>query len=77
MLCSTEGPAVDFKHPINPIDENENSGIANEPLKYYNTEVHKAAFCLPTFVRRKMNKSSTLGPVALNHSCPYAQGVKV
>ncbi|KAL2900683.1 Spermidine synthase, partial [Bienertia sinuspersici] len=53
MLCSTEGPAVDFKHPINPIDENENSGIANEPLKYYNTEVHKAAFCLPTFVRRQ------------------------
>ncbi|KAL2897823.1 Spermidine synthase 1 [Bienertia sinuspersici] len=77
MLCSTEGPAVDFKHPINPIDENENSGIANEPLKYYNTEVHKAAFCLPTFVRRQMNKSSTLCPVALNHSCPYAQGVKV
>ncbi|KAL2900220.1 Spermidine synthase 1 [Bienertia sinuspersici] len=77
MLCSTEGLAVDFKHPINPIDENENSGIANEPLKYYNTEVHKAAFCLPTFVRRQMNKSSTLCPVALNHSCPYAQGVKV
>ena len=23
MLCSTEGPAVDFKHPANPIDAND------------------------------------------------------
>ncbi|GAU23958.1 hypothetical protein TSUD_183580 [Trifolium subterraneum] len=23
MLCSTEGPLVDFKHPVNPIDEKE------------------------------------------------------
>ncbi|KAL2896384.1 Spermidine synthase [Bienertia sinuspersici] len=68
MLCSTEGPAVDFKHPINPLDENENSGIANEPLKYYNTEVHTAAFCLPTFVTRQKDKSS-LGHVAHNYSC--------
>ncbi|OVA03733.1 Spermidine/spermine synthases family [Macleaya cordata] len=23
MLCSTEGPPVDFKHPVNPIDEDD------------------------------------------------------
>ncbi|KAJ8427322.1 hypothetical protein Cgig2_030587 [Carnegiea gigantea] len=39
MLCSTEGPPVDFRHPINPLDENENSGIANTPSKFYNSDV--------------------------------------
>lgn len=36
MLCSTEGPPVDFKQPVNPIDENDSS---NGPLKFYNSEV--------------------------------------
>jgi spermidine synthase len=38
MLCSTEGPSVDFKHPVNPIDEND-SHQAGRPLKFYNSEV--------------------------------------
>jgi len=38
MLCSTEGPPVDFKHPVNPIDENE-SQKSVRPLKFYNSEV--------------------------------------
>ncbi|KAL9265275.1 Spermidine synthase-like protein [Drosera capensis] len=37
MLCSTEGPAVDFKHPVNPIDAIEVS--SKRPLKFYNSEV--------------------------------------
>jgi len=37
MLCSTEGPDVDFKHPLNPIDES--SSKSNGPLKFYNAEV--------------------------------------
>lgn len=52
MLCSTEGPAVDFKHPVNPIDKIENEGNAKWPLKFYNSEIHEAAFCLPSFARR-------------------------
>lgn len=38
MLCSTEGPDVDFKHPVNPVEVN---GIdsAKSPLKFYNSEV--------------------------------------
>jgi len=32
-------PAVDFKHPVNPIDEVENHGNAKKPLKFYNSEV--------------------------------------
>ncbi|KAK6276717.1 hypothetical protein POUND7_006426, partial [Theobroma cacao] len=48
MLCSTEGPAVDFKHPINPLNP-EYLGVAEGPPKFYNSEIHAAAFCLPSF----------------------------
>ncbi|KAK9684697.1 hypothetical protein RND81_10G226100 [Saponaria officinalis] len=54
MLCSTDGPPVDFKHPINPLDENECSGVANIPLKFYNWEMHTAAFSLPAFVKKSI-----------------------
>lgn len=40
LLCSTEGPHVDFRSPINPIDP-ENYGISKQPLKFYNSEVCK------------------------------------
>ncbi|KAL3578240.1 hypothetical protein D5086_019744 [Populus alba] len=51
MLCSTEGPAVDFKHPVNPIDSND-SQSKSKPLKFYNSELHTAAFCLPSFAKK-------------------------
>ncbi|KAG7023139.1 hypothetical protein SDJN02_14164, partial [Cucurbita argyrosperma subsp. argyrosperma] len=38
LLCSTQGPKVDFKNPINPIDSNGNFGVATKPLKFYNSE---------------------------------------
>jgi len=38
MLCSTEGPPVDFKHPVNPIDVDD-SQRKSKPLKFYNSEV--------------------------------------
>lgn len=39
MLCSTEseGPSVDFIHPINPIDPDQIFGVAKGPLKFYNS----------------------------------------
>ncbi|XP_020227876.1 spermidine synthase 2 [Cajanus cajan] len=49
MLCSTEGPPVNFKHPINPLNPEQN-GVAKGPPKFYNPEIHAAAFCLPSFV---------------------------
>ncbi|XP_072963174.1 spermidine synthase 1-like isoform X2 [Typha angustifolia] len=52
MLCSTEGPAVDFQHPVNNIEENESSNKSKGPLKFYNSEIHSAAFCLPNFAKR-------------------------
>lgn len=39
MLCSTEGPSVDFKNPINPIDADESHAKTNGPLRFYNSEV--------------------------------------
>ncbi|KAG5385585.1 hypothetical protein IGI04_037055 [Brassica rapa subsp. trilocularis] len=50
MLCSTEGPDVDFKNPVNPIDDS--SSKSNAPLKFYNAEIHSAAFCLPSFAKK-------------------------
>lgn len=47
MLCSTEGSPVDFKHPVNPIDDN-----SSRPLKFYNSDIHAAAFCLPSFAKK-------------------------
>ncbi|XP_074309860.1 spermidine synthase 1-like [Silene latifolia] len=52
MLCSTSGPAVDFKNPVNPIDDAKDHGNAKRPLKFYNSEIHSAAFCLPSFAKR-------------------------
>ncbi|KAJ7945890.1 Spermidine synthase [Quillaja saponaria] len=51
LLCSTEGPYIDFRNPINPIGPEGRYGVAKEPLKFYNSEVHSAAFCLPSFVK--------------------------
>ncbi|WVZ62814.1 hypothetical protein U9M48_012516 [Paspalum notatum var. saurae] len=52
MLCSTEGPAVDFQHPVYNIEEDEHSTKSKGPLKFYNSEIHTASFCLPSFAKR-------------------------
>lgn len=52
MLCSTEGPPVDFKHPVNPIDADGVLSKTRRPLKFYNSEIHTAAFCLPSFAKK-------------------------
>lgn len=54
LLCSTEGPAVDFIHPINPIEEIEGALKHQRELKFYNSEIHMAAFALPSFVKREV-----------------------
>ncbi|BFG32591.1 hypothetical protein CerSpe_188660 [Prunus speciosa] len=58
LLCSTEGQFVDFRNPINPLDPNNSYGVAKEPLKFYNPEVHMAAFCLPSFAKKGMNNNN-------------------
>lgn len=54
LLCSTEGPPVDFVHPINPIEDLNGALGHKRQLKFYNSEMHKAAFALPTFVKREV-----------------------
>jgi hypothetical protein len=39
MLCSTEGPTVDFQHPVFNIEEDEHSTKSKGLLKFYNSEV--------------------------------------
>jgi len=57
MLCSTEGPSVDFRHPVCRIDEN--SEKSKGPLKFYNREIHSAAFCLPSFAKKVIGSKSS------------------
>ncbi|CAI0398680.1 unnamed protein product [Linum tenue] len=45
MLCSKEGPSVDFKHPINPLNP-EHLGVAKGPPRFYTSEVHMLIFFL-------------------------------
>ncbi|OKH26076.1 spermidine synthase [Hydrococcus rivularis NIES-593] len=49
--CSKQGP-----HPIENFDYNKATQFAKEhDLHYYNADVHKAAFCLPTYVQKMIN----------------------
>ncbi|GER35574.1 spermidine synthase [Striga asiatica] len=56
LLCSTEGPHVDFVHPINPIEKIEDNAPAcrRRQLMFYNSVMHSAAFSLPSFVKREV-----------------------
>ncbi|CAO2828813.1 unnamed protein product [Amaranthus hypochondriacus] len=58
MLCSTEGPKVDFMHPVNPIEKIADHENEKHPLKFYNSELHSAAFCLPTFAKKVIESKS-------------------
>lgn len=54
LLCSTEGPPVDFIHPVNPIEKLEGATKHKRELRFYNSEMHSAAFALPTFMKREV-----------------------
>ncbi|OIT04669.1 PREDICTED: spermine synthase [Nicotiana attenuata] len=68
LLCSTEGPPVDFKHPVNPIEKLEGALQHQRELRFYNSEMHEAAFALPSFVRRE---------VSCLRDVPPTEGVKL
>ncbi|KAA0055218.1 spermidine synthase 1-like [Cucumis melo var. makuwa] len=44
---------LDFKRPVNPLDPS-NFGVAKGPPKFYNSEIHTAAFSLPAFAKSAM-----------------------
>lgn len=50
--CSKQGP-----HPIKNCDRDRAEQFAKEHnLRYYNADVHQAAFCLPTYVRQMIDE---------------------
>lgn len=55
LLCSTAGPPVDFLNPANPIEKLEGALKSRRDLRFYNSEMHKAAFVLPNFVKRELS----------------------
>ncbi|WOK95213.1 spermidine synthase 1 [Canna indica] len=58
MVCSTRGPTVDFQHPVYRVEEDEQSNKSLGPLKFYNSEIHSAAFCLPSFAKRAIGSKT-------------------
>ncbi|XP_045816058.1 spermine synthase-like isoform X1 [Trifolium pratense] len=54
LLCSTEGPHVDFVNPINPIEKLEGADKRGRKLRFYNSEIHSAAFALPAFLKSEV-----------------------
>ncbi|KAL5568332.1 hypothetical protein UlMin_024907 [Ulmus minor] len=55
LICSTEGPCVDFKKPVNPIEKVEGAVKHKRELRFYNSEMHSAAFALPSFLKREVS----------------------
>ncbi|XP_065626803.1 spermine synthase-like [Quercus suber] len=55
LICSTEGPPVDFLNPINPIEKLEGALKHKRELRFYNSEMHSAAFALPSFLKREVS----------------------
>ncbi|CAI5462525.1 unnamed protein product [Closterium sp. Yama58-4] len=62
MVCSTPGPEVNFKVPCNRIEdqpERPDHLPKLPPLKYYNSQVHSAAFVLPQFAKEALEPHLT------------------
>uniref|UniRef100_A0A0E0DY72 PABS domain-containing protein n=1 Tax=Oryza meridionalis TaxID=40149 RepID=A0A0E0DY72_9ORYZ len=59
LLCAKEGPPVNFLIPANPIEKLEGAMEAGRDIRFYNSEMHRAAFVLPTFARRELEAYCT------------------
>ncbi|KAH7685915.1 Spermidine/spermine synthase eukaryotes protein [Dioscorea alata] len=55
ILCSTDGPPINFLSPINPIEKQKGALNFRRELRFYNSEIHRAAFALPSFARRELS----------------------
>ncbi|KAM9243792.1 spermidine synthase [Dugong dugon] len=54
MLCS-KNPSTNFREPLQQLTETQ---VEQRQLKYYNADVHRAAFVLPEFARKALNDMS-------------------
>ncbi|KAI3950993.1 hypothetical protein MKW98_026447 [Papaver atlanticum] len=62
LICSTEGPPVGFLNPVNPIEKIEGAVEFPRELRFYNSEMHTAAFAMPSFVTREVNALRHIQP---------------
>lgn len=63
VLCSMEGPPVDFRNPINPIEKVEGALNHQRELRFYNSQMHSAAFALPSFLKKELSTPSAAARV--------------
>ncbi|KAB1268396.1 Spermidine synthase [Camelus dromedarius] len=54
MLCS-KNPSTNFREPVQQLTQKQ---VEQMQLKYYNSDVHQAAFVLPEFARKALNDTS-------------------
>lgn len=54
IVCS-RNPETDFKEPLNTLTKDD---IRQMDLKYYNTDIHRASFCLPQYVQEALYPDS-------------------
>ncbi|KAK2501451.1 LOW QUALITY PROTEIN: hypothetical protein MC885_000674 [Smutsia gigantea] len=54
MLCS-KNPSTNFREPVQQLMQKQ---VEQMQLKYYNSNVHRAAFILPEFARKALNDVS-------------------
>ncbi|KAK2106944.1 hypothetical protein P7K49_016458 [Saguinus oedipus] len=54
MLCS-KNPSTNFQEPVQPLTQHQ---VAQMQLKYYHSDVPRAAFVLPEFARKALNDVS-------------------
>ncbi|XP_037674720.1 spermidine synthase isoform X2 [Choloepus didactylus] len=54
MLCS-KNPSTNFREPVQQLTQKQ---VEQMQLKYYNSDVHRAAFVLPEFARKALNEGS-------------------
>ncbi|XWS61304.1 hypothetical protein CRYUN_Cryun07bG0114600 [Craigia yunnanensis] len=69
LIWSTEGPPVDFVNPINPIERLDGAYHHKRELRFYNSEMHKAAFALPSFLKKEVRllcDSATPGAICVS-----------
>ncbi|KAG8505592.1 Spermidine synthase [Galemys pyrenaicus] len=54
MLCS-KNPSTNFQEPVQQLTQKQ---VEQMQLRYYNSDVHRAAFVLPEFARKALNDVS-------------------
>ncbi|XP_016073377.1 PREDICTED: spermidine synthase [Miniopterus natalensis] len=54
MLCS-KNPSTNFREPVRQLTQKQ---VEQMQLRYYNSDVHRAAFVLPEFARKALNDVS-------------------